>query len=133
MATEANGPAAQPSRPSEAAIRRASRGRVARILVPVLLVLGGMACLVYGAGFHERDVLVEEEIELLPELVPPDPFGLPTGQFPGAPEVRETEIFVIPQSEPDLVREVTYGGVALAEDGVLERTYTGEAPSACPT
>jgi len=42
------------------------------------------------------------------------------------------------ESEPDLIREVTYGGVALvypAESAPAEirRTYTGDAPSLCPT
>jgi len=42
------------------------------------------------------------------------------------------------ESEPALIREVTYGGVALVYPGEsappeIRRTYTGDAPALCPT
>ena len=36
-------------------------------------------------------------------------------------------------SEPSLNREVSFGGVALANDGTLLQTYSGRPPSLCPT
>jgi hypothetical protein len=35
-------------------------------------------------------------------------------------------------SEPAIVKEVTVGGLTLA-NGEITRTYTGKAPVACPT
>ena len=67
----------------------------------------------------------------------PPPF--PDGQgFGGPPQFRKqtiqnTEEVTISVSEPDLIRDVTVGGVALNKSHKIERTYTGKAPSLCPT
>lgn len=36
-------------------------------------------------------------------------------------------------AEPALIREVSVGGLMRHADGRLYKTYTGEAPKACPT
>jgi hypothetical protein len=70
------------------------------------------------------------------------PFGQPgqgpplVGPLPGAPpflQTIKTKVIVTEnESEPTLVREVTFGGVTLTS-GTLMRTYTGQPPSLCPT
>ncbi|HUW18691.1 MAG TPA: hypothetical protein VMW16_05260 [Sedimentisphaerales bacterium] len=37
------------------------------------------------------------------------------------------------QSEPALIREVSVGGLRRDESGQVQKTYTGQPPSACPT
>ncbi|MGA2030925.1 MAG: hypothetical protein ABSG68_01605 [Thermoguttaceae bacterium] len=126
---------------------------VARAVLPVALCLGGIACLVYGTRSHTLTVVAEEEVEIsIPVPVPfrSLPFGAPAGGLPpslGAPfppsppggpsfmmrKVKQIELVEMSQSEPALVREVTIGGVVLAEDGRLHRTYRGAAPALCPT
>jgi hypothetical protein len=120
--------------------------RVRRLMVPVLLFLGGTGLIVYGSGFHTAPVVeLKTEIETIlipPEL--PDPFG-PLPFPPGDPrnflppqptfkDVSRTVRQIRQESEPTLIREVTVGGIRLAS-GELMRTYTsGEAPpSRCPT
>ena len=48
-------------------------------------------------------------------------------------EFKETVIITEPESEPTLIREVSFGGVTLLASGELMRTYSGEPPSLCPT
>jgi hypothetical protein len=97
--------------------------------VPALVLLwAGIALVAYGAAFHGREVLVEEEIELPPELTS-GPYGPP----PGLEGLTATRQVPVREPEPHLIREITIGGLRRADDGALERTYSGEAPSACPT
>ncbi len=35
--------------------------------------------------------------------------------------------------EPAIIREVTFGGIARDQQGALRKTYSGKAPSFCPT
>jgi hypothetical protein len=100
-------------------------------MLPALLaVCAAVVLIVYGAAFHSKAVLVERKLELPASMFPE---GLPPGQFPGLPAIPDTEIVPLDQSEPHLIREVTVGGVTRLENGRLQRTYVGEAPSACPT
>ena len=46
--------------------------------------------------------------------------------------IRDTVIVSEQAAEPQLIREITFGGVRL-DAGMLWRTYTGEPPSLCPT
>lgn len=36
-------------------------------------------------------------------------------------------------AEPDLIKEVSIGGLERKADGTLHKTYTGKPPAACPT
>ena len=121
----------RPRSPAEVVVRHSARPAAARLWPVALLVLAGIALVVYGAAFHTRDVLVEQDLP--PELASPELPGLPGAQFPGAPALPKTFVAPVAHSGPDLVREITYGGVTRLEDGSLKRTYTGEAPSSCPT
>jgi hypothetical protein len=112
---------------------------VKRGILPVLLISGGAASLIYGSMFHTLPVLTKETTEKTIEV--PEPFSQ---ALPGAPDlggppqtrkqtVKSTETVLINLSEPTLVRDMTVGGVALNKSFKLERTYTGKAPSLCPT
>ena len=74
---------------------------------------------------HERQVLMDYKMAL-PGASSTE--GAPPPQF--AP-VYQTIAFI--ETEPELVREVTYGGVTRLPDGQTKRTYTGKPPSLCPT
>ncbi len=126
-----------------------------------LLFTAGIASVIYGARFHTAVVWEEreEEREILIPLAGPPPgagFGMPGGPAFGPPEGPDSRGFneglspdeaqgfmkkkVTQQvlvdkvvSEPSLNREVSFGGVALADDGKLMQTYSGRPPSLCPT
>jgi len=121
--------------------------------LPMVLFAGAVGLLIYGARFHFVPVSHQEEIEV--SIAPPTPFATPP--IPGQPPFGEPgggPVFVDPfqgalppflqtinkkvivtedESEPTLVREVTFGGVARLSSGILMRTYTGQPPSLCPT
>ena len=119
---------------------------IQRIIAPIILLAGGLACLVYGAAVHQAPVTHEEQ---LPVPMPPPPPFLPDGPFgldgPGngsfmPPELgsapfleKPTQIVSEAFREARLVRETTVGGVTRLVSGELRRTYTGDAPSLCPT
>ena len=70
-----------------------------------------------------------------PEFGPPG-FAPPPSFFQPPPHLAKVtkKIFITKDElEPALIREVTIGGVALFEAGKLKRTYSGKAPSLCPT
>jgi hypothetical protein len=121
-------------------------------LLPVLLLAGAIASLVYGAVYHsvpvERNILeilvVQEEHEEereLPFAAPPDSAfpnpqsPVPDPFFPGPPrpKIKVTVIEDVPkkvirpvvEDEPEtmIVFKVTLGRVTLSESGVLQRTY----------
>ena len=124
---------------------------VTRATVPMVLLLGGIASLIYGARHHSVTVVEEREEtitiphpfapppfmqEFVPPGMEPPPFMMDPPPFPGGPppivekiikEVRKDE------GELTLIREVTFGGVALLASGELKRTYSGEPPLLCPT
>ena len=126
---------------------------ILRALLPIVLFAGAIGLLIYGARLHFVPVSHQEEIEV--SIAPPTPFATPP--IPGQPlfgQPGEGPLFVDPfqgapppflqtikakvivaenESEPTLVREVTFGGVARLSSGSLMRTYTGQPPSLCPT
>jgi hypothetical protein len=115
---------------------------VRRGILPVLLIIGGLVSLIYGSIFHFLPILTKETTEKTIDVpvefsqIPP-PF--PDGQnFNGPPQFRKqtiksTEEVTIRVSEPAIIRDVTVGGVALNKSHKIERTYSGKAPSLCPT
>ena len=76
-----------------------------RIILFCLLLLMGLALFTYGVFFHSQNV---------------------------APQ-QNGDSAVLAKSEPDLIKEVTVGGVKREESGQIKQTYTGQAPKACPT
>ena len=121
---------------------------IRRAIVPMLLIVGGVASVIHGARHHSEPVLEEQEREIRigppPEAFDPGlPPGVPgVGGFPpGVPRpplpfpttVIEKILVATDTSEPRLIREVTFGGVVLLASGQLKRTYSGKPPSLCPT
>ena len=91
--------------------RRRFRGGARRFALVAILVAAGAALVLYGVAVHSRTVLLKQA-------------------EPPAAEAEKT----ILESEPDLIREVTVGGVLRNPSGGIERTYgEGETPSQCPT
>ena len=78
--------------------------RKIRMLASAALAVGGAALLAYGLLFNAAMVSSAEE----------------------SAEVSAA-------SETALIREVTIGGLERDERGRLKKTYTGQAPSSCPT
>jgi hypothetical protein len=74
-----------------------------QILMPCVLTALGVVMFVYGADFHRKAVYSENGEAIVA-----------TGEF-------------------GLIREVTVGGIRRDELGNIRMTYTGTAPSACPT
>jgi len=93
----------------------------ARAIVALALALVAVGALVYGAAAHSRPVMMDLKQSL------PGGLGGPGGFAPVYQTITMTE------SEPDLVREVTYAGVTRLPTGEIKRTYVGKPPSLCPT
>jgi hypothetical protein len=78
-------------------------------IVSGLLVVVGVACVVYGTCFHSVNVTVAGD-----SVVP--------------------ITLNLAKSEPALTQDASVGGVALdPETGEIKQTYTGESPKACAT
>ncbi|MFZ5831871.1 MAG: hypothetical protein ACOY3P_17430 [Planctomycetota bacterium] len=120
-----------------------------RAIVPVLLLAGGIALMAFGSLWNSVPVVEEREEEKtieVPQPFSPPPFA-PPGMGPGGPgpsfmpppppPIRKTVKVLLRTTtdtrEPQLVREITFGGVIRLANGELKRTYTGHAPSLCPT
>ncbi len=99
----------------------------ARAVVAVVLALAAVGALVYGAADHSRPVMMDLKQSLPGGFGGPDVQGGPPGFAP----VYQT--ITMSESEPDLVREVTYAGVTRLPTGEIKRTYVGQPPSLCPT
>jgi hypothetical protein len=119
---------------------------VRRAILPALLVIGGLASLIYGAMFRSVPVLEERQTKTtiqIPMAFPPE--GPPGEPFPpggppfGGPQpfltktVTRIDLVTVVESEPELIREVSVGGVALLDSGELKRTYSGKGPALCPS
>jgi hypothetical protein len=82
---------------------------------------------------------IEEPFPLLPGIAPPPEIALPPETVP-APSIAAPVPVPGPagpeavyNTENEVIRETTRGGVTRTEDGQVARTYTGEPPQACPT
>jgi hypothetical protein len=115
---------------------------IRRTVLPAIMLIVGFASLLYGAKFHHVSVLVEHKSEVTIDV--PLPFSPEMQPFPGGQQIQgppqfrkqtvtKTELLTIKEYEPALLREVTVGGVAWDESHNLKRTYSGKAPSLCPT
>ncbi len=75
-------------------------------IVCLMLIVAGVACVVYGACYRSIDVSSDADGVTL----------------------------TLAKSEPALTQEASVGGVTLDEtDGKIKQTYTGESPKACAT
>ena len=98
-----------------------------RVASAALLLMAGLACVFYGARFHKKTVLMPQENEALPVQIP-EAF-LAEAPSPAAPPQFTPGV----ETEPQLIREVTVGGVTRTDIGEVKRTYSVKAPSLCPT
>jgi hypothetical protein len=103
---------------------------IRRAILPTILLFVGLASIVHGVKYHTITVFADEKSPVTIDVPRPFPQGPP--QFSNKTLQKTTEV-VINQSEPELIREVTVGGVALNESGKIKRTYSGKPPSLCPT
>lgn len=90
----------------------------------------------FGAPPFEDAPFGAPPFEEPPFGAPPDMGGPPDMMGPMPPgmgKIKEKIIVTEYESEPTLVNEVTFGGVALLASGDIMRTYSGEPPSLCPT
>ena len=131
---------------------------IRRIVVPALLLVGGSASVWYGVWRRSAPVMAEQEKEVTIEVpsdfppmpdanLPPmngiGPNGMPSfpggSPFDGPPAMVKKTVTQIDQitkteSEPELTREVTVGGVERFASGELKQTYSGDkGPSLCPS
>ena len=110
---------------------RRGRSRAATLLV----LLAGIVAVGYGVWVHSVDVGLKPEAAAQP---PPDAVSDDTLKMMGFAPPPKAEAADAPKTivefEPALVREVSVGGVAReVASGKIQRTYSGEAPTQCPT
>jgi hypothetical protein len=126
---------------------------VGRALLPAMLVAAGIAAVVYGARFHQAPVIEEQEREFTIKIplpggafLPPadSPMPDPVAQAGGDQDSQGGEEFITRKikkmvavsgdnGEPRLIRDLSVGGIVRLDSGELKRTYSGEAPSLCPS
>jgi hypothetical protein len=121
------------------------RAIIRRAIVPALLLIGGLASLIYGAIFHAVPLLEEHETETTIEVPaefapPPEGEALPPGGAPfGEPlvfvkkTVKRVELITTMESEPTVTRDASVGGIEVLDSGELKRTYSGKGPALCPS
>jgi|GEM_PF-4741958 len=130
-------------------------------LSPLILLLAGGGLFAYGVLFNAVEVSVEKapaQAAPPPQPGPPGVPGLPgwpqgpglpglgppegpTGPqaTPGVPEAVGTEgkapapTDLVAMTEPDVVYEVTAGGLVRLDDGAISKPYRSAPASACPT
>jgi|GEM_PF-1605090 len=121
---------------------------VARILIPFILLVAGVAALIYAATARSLPVLAEvmvEKEQIILERPPEALWRGPSGRGgrpmpPPPPRPRKVKVEVVEEQEqqfiePRVIREVTVGGIARLENGRLKLTYgPGKSgPALCPT
>ena len=142
------------------------RNLLLRSVASVLLVAVGIPAVVYGVKYHGVQVFEAKQVTEVIKIPIPFPPGGPIGgssPWGGGPtdaspsadgSMSESGPAFINQTvtttrqvpkiefEPQLLREMTVGGVALVRTdeevpglarGSLRQTYSGQAPSLCPT
>lgn len=78
---------------------------LARFLLSVFLIPLAMALLAYG--------LLANSVAVLP--------------------LQDKKTSHIVMTEPQVVRDVTVGGLTRLDSGIIQKTYSGKPPQACPT
>lgn len=79
--------------------------RKGKIIVFGLVILTGVALLIYGVFFHSKNILPQQN--------------------------EDSQMLV--ESELALIKEVSVGGIKRDESGRLKRTYDKTPPKVCPT
>jgi hypothetical protein len=95
----------------------------ARAFVALALALFAVGSLALGVAAHSRPVMIDLKVAL------PGPPGGPAAA--GFAPLYQT--LTITETEPQIVREITYGGLTRLPSGDIKRTYVGKPPSLCPT
>ncbi len=103
------------------------------------MLIAGLGFMAWGVMWHTVPVVAELEIkESAPPLPgmeedpPPSMFGGPAVDLPVEDVVRRETVTLF-KPEPEMMVEVTRGGLARSGDGRLRLTYVGAPPSRCPT
>ncbi len=99
-----------------------------RALLAALLILSGIACVVYGLGLHGLLLAEEKESYVDPFTTIVNPF-FPEENIPS--KAKEFVFQTVPEWQ--VIREVTRGGVVRDASGHIRKTYTGKPPETCPT
>ncbi len=86
-----------------------------RAILALVLGAAGLTLFVYGVFCHAGDVWPAD-----------DPTALASG-------VVDVDVVPALTSESAMIREVTIGGLKRDMAGSLRKTYSGQAPKACPT
>ncbi|MHC4738385.1 MAG: hypothetical protein ACYS9Y_05720 [Planctomycetota bacterium] len=94
------------------------------IITPTILILAGLIMLTYAIAFNSVTVVAEKETDKTSVQTTPD--DKPTSD-------QADSLQSLRLSEPQVVRDVTVGGLERLSTGVLKRTYTGEPDALCPT
>jgi len=128
---------------------------IRRAILPALLAIVGVGALLEGMLFHPVSVIIKEETETkttieIPLMMPPGPStdeppsadgppSFPPGMpFGGPTSIKQTvtridPAIIIMVPEPELMRDVSVGGVVRLASGELKRTYSGKGPALCPS
>jgi hypothetical protein len=120
------------------------RAIIRRAILPALLLIGGLASLIYGAMFHSLRLVEEHEsettIEVPAEFAPPPGGELPPGGAPfGEPlpfvkkTVKRVELVAVMESEPAVIRDASVGRIEVLDSGELKRNQRDEGPALCPS
>jgi hypothetical protein len=107
------------------------RSNLRRAALPCILLTLGLAALVYGAVCHRVPVWVEKQREISVPMLVPGAAGEPDAMK----MQKMIEKYRVTREEPEwiIVRDAAVGGVERLANGRLKRTYSGKAPSLCPT
>ena len=115
----------------------AARNSGVRRFLALLLISTGVVCLVYGVGFHRVPVVeeaewTEEELKALEEDTEDTETEIELDDLIFHTDTEEGTA-IVRLREPDLLLEVSRGGVEREAPGTLRKTYSGKPPQACPT
>ncbi|MHC4395679.1 MAG: hypothetical protein ACYS1A_08485 [Planctomycetota bacterium] len=91
--------------------------------VLTLLILAGLAMLIYGTASNSVTVVAQKETQTEDTFIQIIPSDKP-------PSVQTENLQI---SESDVIRDVTVGGLVRLSTGMIKRTYTGEPDLLCPT
>jgi hypothetical protein len=105
----------------------------------MLLIPAGTGCIIYGSLYHMIPVTENREEKItLPAPMPIQPETRP-GEGPPFTQpqtIQAIKTIAVTNDQPEasIIREVTFGGVTLAQAGKIIRTYSGsKGPAFCPT
>jgi hypothetical protein len=120
------------------------RAIIRPVILPALLLIGGLASLIYGVMCHSVRLLEEHEsdttIKVPAEFAPPPGGAFPPGGAPfGEPlpfvkkTVKRVELVTVMESEPAVMRDASVGGIEVLDSGELKRNQRDEGPALCPS